>query len=577
MAKLYQLNDGDKELFALTPQEPNYFTMFYMSGDYTGTYFRPEKEKSNTPEIAAVIERWKTSYDNLRKKWLKEKRPNTLLYPDRELQVILEGDLNYPTFFHHHGFIFLPWQRNLWFAPQKTRIIIGGYGAAKSAGVLVTNLIRMATLRQYACFVVAEYSRQAYQVYLDAKNMLSGTEYEKRFVGEDGWKSRPYPQIIVRNSHCVESRMEFLSIEQNPEKIKNLQGDTFHIEQAEQFNDLNSVTEYLSSRLRGHVGGRPRLGIMDYVANSDENGNPELWDYFDEGESDPEHVLALQPETFDNIYITVPQLKEIERRMGSDPQRKERALKGKRPIGNGEHFSHETIMKCRENSLDDQMQHGLENNLPGFKRLEVPKAQVVEWEIPPEEEKLYFLCADPGWADPPNRNSAVIMVFDITNFPESPAEMVSFHWVYGRNSPIPWISKYIELADRYHCIGRNAFDSTGAQSGYNHMVHGLNDLMPWAVKLGGGTKFVYLNAAKTLTSHGKFQFPNIPMLFAQMAKYKLPDDKIRQDIVSCLIIAAAYLDHLFYNISSEEEPEDEEDEKSGRYGFHSRQQAHWRS
>lgn len=575
MAKLYKLNDGDRELFSMTPKEPNIFTNFYMSGEFTGTWFRPTEETSQTPEIAAVIDRWKSSYDNILKKWRKGGRPEVVKYPDRELKVVIENDPDHPAFFHHHGFIFLPWQRSLWFAQQKTRIIIGGYGAAKSAGVFVTNAIRMATLRQYACFVVAEYSRQAYQVYLDAKNMLSGTEYEKRFIGEDGWKSRPYPQIIVKNDLCIESRMEFLSIEQNPEKIKNLQGDAFHIEQAEQFNNLDEVTEYLASRLRGHVGGRPRLGIMDYVANSDENGNPQLWDYFDEGETDPEHVIALQPETFDNIYITVPQLKEIERRIGTDPERRKRALKGKRPIGSGEHFSHETILKCRENSLDDIMRNGLEKELPGYKYLSVPKAQVVEWEIPPEDDKIYLLVADPGWSDPPNRNSAVIMVFDITHFPDIPAMLVAFHWVYGRNSPTPWISKYIELAYKFKCIGRNAFDSTGAQSGYNHMVHGLSDLMPWAIKLGGGTKFVYLNACKTLASHGKFQFPDIPMLFAQMAKYKLPDDKLRQDIVSCLIIAAAYLDHLFYNITNEEEQEPEEDD--GRYNFHSRYQEHRRN
>lgn len=577
--EVYKLNDGDKEIFALSLKDPNYFTDFYMRSPTTGTWWRNVDTFSETPEIQEVIEKWDRGYKILHRKWMELKQPEFFDHGDRKYHTVFENDLYFPAFHHHHGFVFLPWQRDLYFAKQNTRIVIGGYGAAKSYAEMVCNLIRMARLRYYRCFVIAPYSIQAMEIFQQAKILLIGTEYEERFV-KGSFVSRPFPKIIVRNDVCIESTMEFYSLD-HPEKILNLSGDSFHVEQAEQINDLDWLMEIMAGRLRGHVAGRERLGIISMIANSDEAGNPQLWDYFDEGVEDEDKKrvdstasLSLAPTTFDNIYITPRQLMEIEKRMGKDQAKRDRALKGIRPIGSGEHFSSESILRCRDNDLDLQMELGRKTGNDQFVLQSVPKAQVIEWRLPPNPSKTYLLAADPGWANPPHRNSAAMMVFDITEFPRVPAQLVAFSWVYGNNSPDPWIMKYMELCAAYHCVGRNAFDSTGPQSGYSHMVHGLNDLNPWPVNTGGGKKYIYLNAAKTLVSRGKFQFPNIPMLFAQMSKYKLPDDKLRQDLVMTLMIAGAYLDYMFYNVSDEEVVEDPA--WMGRYGFHKRGVSHER-
>lgn len=579
MAKsLYRLTEGDKAIFAKIPESPNYFTDYYIRGDATGTWWRPVEEHSSVPEIQEVIDKWVRGYDILNNKWRSLGKPDIFEHRNREYIVHYELDFEYPAFHDHHGFIFLPWQLQYWNAKQTTKIIIGGYGSAKTSGTLVANLIRMATLRQYTCYVVAEYSRQAQQVFIDAKNLLTGTEYEKRFLlrssNDTGWVTKPTYKLTVKNSQCIESTMEFLSIEQDPARIKNLQGDAFHIEQAEQFNNLDQVMEYLGSRLRGQVGGRPRLGLMEFVANSEESGNPQLWDLADEALTDPKGYFFLQPETFDNIYITPKQLIDIEKRMPKDPEHKDRALKGARPLGSGEHFPKKSLERCRSKMLDDKMQTGREAQLPGYVLKKKEKAQVVEWAMPPEEDHLYILAADPGYSNPPYRNSPALFVFDITDYPHIPAHLTAFAWPDGNNSPEPWIAKFLEFAATYKCQNRCAFDATAWQSGYERELHGLTDLNPWPVKLNIATKATYLNALKTLMSQGKLQIPDIPLVFSQLSNYKLPDDKLRQDLVMALLIIAGQIDFMFSGFTDDQEKKPTQQEE--RYGFHSRAGVHAR-
>src|SRR6185369_16060643 len=169
---------------------------------------------------------------------------------------------------------------------------------------------------------------------------------------------------------------------------------------------LDTIDRVVGSRFRGSVAGRERLGWLMYLANSADN--PALWDRFDEQEVDPEYTWSCNPSTFDNPANTPRQLKLIERRVGSDPLQKRQHLFGDRPVGTGEHFPSQSILKCRARWLDDFMEEGRKRQDPAFKYLSVRRAQVVEWEIPPVPGSTNLVIADPGWANPPERNSACI-------------------------------------------------------------------------------------------------------------------------------------------------------------------------
>lgn len=429
------------------------------------------------------------------------------------------------------------------------------HNSGKSWGEMLNNMIRMATLRQFRAFVLAPFQEQAKEIFDQVLNTIADTEYAKRFL--IAAPRSPRPKLIIGNDLVGESTMEFYPINENPEKVLNLSGDVAHIEQAEQLEEIQKLIRLVGSRFRGRVGGRERLGLIRFIANAEDN--TELWDLVDEAEEDPAEILYLAPSTFDNIHNTPRQLKIIAKRMGSDPNIRASALKGARPIGSGEHFPHSAIAKCRADWLDDLMADGLKRELSGFHRVEAPKAGVVEWTIPPMENGIHLLVADPGWANPPERNSAAIMVFEITDFPTRPAHLRAFAWVYGNGSPDPWLQKYAEYCIEYNCVSRNAFDATGPQAGYERWVHGLHTLLPTPYNFGGVAKFVALNTTKKMINNGLLTFPNLPMLFNQMTKYKLPDDKIRQDLVMAVLVACNWLEQLYYEAGEGETDVEEED------------------
>ena len=567
----YQLTDGDWAIFSRVKKNPNYFTDFYMKGDNTGTWWRPTEVESDVPEINEVINRWKRGYAALHAEWIALNQPKHFIYKSRYYDTHIEDDFENPAFHDNHGFIFIPYQLDIRQAKQPTRVNIGGYGAAKSVGSGVSMLIDAATLPGYEGYVLAPYTIQTEAVHQAMMTVIQGTEYERRFLINS--TLRPYPKIVIGNSHVLQSTIKFFAIKDDPGKILNLSGDMAHIDQAEQVDDLDQLIEFISSRLRGHVYGRERQGIINIIANSEDS--PALWDLFDEAEERPKDIYSVIATTFQNPYLTPRQMKLIEERMGKDPQRKDVALRGARPIGSGQHFSAVSITKCRNLGADEAMEQALKDKTPGWSRIWVPKAQVVTWRRPPLAGHTYLLAADPGFSNPPERNSAALGVFDVSLFPEFPAEMVAFEWVSGNNSPDPWLQMYTELCIFYNCIGRNAFDATGPQAGYDRYVHGLQSLLPTPVNFQGAKKYVALNNAKVLTARGMWRFPNIPLLYSQMAKYRLPDEKLKQDIVAMLFVAAAKMEEMFYSFFAPKSETDKIIRPKERYHTHKRDK--WRT
>lgn len=195
----------------------------------------------------------------------------------------------------------------------------------------------------------------------------------------------------------------------------------------------------------------------------------------------------------------------------------------------------------------------------------LPTVSVYEWEIPPKAEHIYAVAADPGWGNPPERNSAVILVWDITNFPTTPAFLTAFYWVFGNNSPLPWLAKYQELVFRFQALAANGFDSTGAQAGYERLTE-ISALQPTPVILNQTKKLTYLNLSKKMAAEGYFQIPDIPHFFSQLAKYDVPDDKMRQDIVTALFVSAALLEpYYWYALQPQQQVENYHIDPDDRY------------
>lgn len=540
MPKLHALTEGELEIFKRYKEtgNPNVFTSFYLRGESTGTWWNP----------GAINERWSKGYDTLRAIWISKGKPGRFEYgkagQERSYRVIPDEDPEYPRFHDHHGFLFQPWQLDLFKAEQRIRVVVGGFGCGKTYAGIASMLVKAATLPGYRGLVLAPNSTMTGEVHQQAERIMYGTRYAERFLIKS--TERPFPKLVIGNDHVGESMIQFFPIGDSVgvKKILTLTIDECLIDQSEQLDNIREVVRAVGSRMRGDYNGRVLESKMTFLANADEND--ELWDLYDETQTDPDRVWSISPRTWDNPFITDEQIEAIKKDVGGDEESIRVHMEGGRPITGGEHFSQETLALCKSDLLDDLMRKAVEDNLEGHVYNKADKIGVWEWALPPEKNRKYLVVADPGYDNPPRRNSAVIMVFDYTDFPEGPAQIRAFYWVFGNNSPWPWIDKFIHCVQTYDAFWSNAIDDTGMQSYYTRVIAELQAVNANGLSLTRATKMGYLNLAKSMAAKGLFKFPSISRLFRQLSRYRLPDDNLDQDIVMTLLLAAGWLESVFY-------------------------------
>jgi len=569
MAKnVYKLTTGDKAIFdrARKEDDPNWITNYYLRSADSGTWWRHISQKAidqlTLDESRKAATKWQDGYNTIHTIWEHLKCPDLFapkidnpqewesidleLYPKyteelrRIYRVRHELTEGHPVFHHPHGIQLLPWQLQLWKAKQAVTVNVGGLGSSKTWGKLLCMLVRAVTLPGYIGMVLAPYSRQAEEGYKQISAMLMGTYFEKFMVKK---VLRPNPRFVFNNDVTGETTIEFFPALDGTDKFLTLTADEAMVDQAEMFDDLDTLISDIGTRLRGMVRGRPRVGQISLIANSSDN--PQLWDWVDDAETDPDFVWAYSPHTFENTHLTINDFIRFEKQVGKDAQSRKVKLLGSRPIGSGEHFPLTSIAACKCEWLDDKMNKGLARGDPLYKKSEAKRVDVHNWELPYEPGHTYILAADPGWGNPPFRNAAALMVWDITDFPRTPAILTAFDWVFGYGSPNPWLNKFAEYTMTYHTMSRNGYDATGLQSGYERLP-GMSELMTVPIALSGQRKYVYLTLTKKFCADGLFQIPNIIHIFSQMSKYRLPDEHLRQDLVMTLLITSALLEPLFY-------------------------------
>lgn len=583
--KLYELTDGDKAIFAKAKatNNPNWITNFYLRSESSGTYWRAIDEEKEVKALQFkqsrdAARRWKDGYDALYDVWNHLGQPQyfgpspedtsqwRILLPHefarlREtLYRVYEAQGKGPIFFHPHGIQFIDWQLEMFRSQHPIQVVPGGYGSSKTWGKSLSMVVRAVMLPGYRAFGLGPYSNQSNEVYRQLVRMVSGTRFE-RFV--QNITSKPNPVLSFGHSGVGQTVIECYPILEAEDKMLTMSGDEALIDQAELMPNLDETIRIIGSRLRGQYQGREMVGQITLLANSEDNQI--LWDLYDQAVDEPDYIWAHTADTYANVYLTVRDLFRFEKQVGKDEASRRRYLLGERPLGSGEHFSQASLTLCRNQTLDADMLEALDREQAGYMQEIVPGAGIVRWQMPYSPTKQYVVAADPGWDNPPARNSAVIGVWDVTHFPETPAILTSFNWVFGNNSPLPWISRYTELVMEYHAFGMNGFDATGFQSGYERMTEIVN-LNPMPVQLTQSKKLAYLNIAKKLVAEGLVQIPSIPHFFGQLARYKLPDERMRQDIVMMLLVTAALVEPLYWQaISSGLEDAGEMYDETDRY------------
>ncbi|MBI3682901.1 MAG: hypothetical protein HY235_21215 [Acidobacteria bacterium] len=176
-----------------------------------------------------------------------------------------------------------------------------------------------------------------------------------------------------------------------------------------------------------------------------------------------------------------------------------------------------------------------------FKR-SADRCGIVEWVLPPDSGRLYITLGDPGQGNAPYRNAPVVMTYDVTDFPATPAAMRRFWWGFGDGKYDPFYRQFSEQMILYNCAG--CFDATGAQKAFGE---GKDIAVPEhlpviPIDLSGNFKMYYMIILKKLMGKGLILWPDeIKGIRHQFKIYRLPDRKIAQDIVSAHVLLAAYI------------------------------------
>ena len=261
--------------------------------------------------------------------------------------------------------------------------------------------------------------------------------------------------------------------------------------------------------------------------------------------------LTIEFMSADNPYLTADQLGAIKRRI-KDPEKRKQLTKSERPLPRGNEFTPELLEPRQSREMDDVMRHARENNLRGYYVEETQQAGTVLWVRPPNEFDRYVLIGDPGQNTPPDRNSGVVVVLRVTGFPQVPAEVAAFHWVDGQGSYWPFINQMEEWYRAYRPI-YTAFDASGTQKGFDELVFAQKGMLVEGVQVNTN-KMRMVVALKLILGKQKLLMPReIQGIWMQLADWRMPDTKLRQDIASCLFMTADVLNRLFVIDESEQQ------------------------
>ena len=543
---------ADLEIIRAAEKDVNIFADYFLRSPRSGTRY------------SRVLRR--SEWEVLMRLWVERDRPmDAFEYDGVPLEVSLDEE-GYPVFFHRHGWLFQEWQKEAFHCPQPEVTIIGGFGSGKTAWMAATHVVLALTTPNYRGFCIAPQMMQVMEAYNYMLTEFGETPAFKRWCKQITKKPAT---IVFENSYIGTSRIEFFSIERDPEKVRTLEGDVITLDQAEKIQELDDVIRDLGSRLRGQTNGRPKLGKLILVANAADN--PQLWQRFDMAEFEPHIYASFNPGSWDNRYLSERDLENLQRRvsgtsLGVNKDQVAQWLGGQRPLGSGRHFSATVVKACHDPALDNLMdahlnatgEEGTTVVESGWRRKEAPRVGVYLWEAPPDHKggRVYMVGGDPGQSNPPDRNSPPIMVWDITNFPKEPATLRAFHWVFAGGSYWTFLSEFERYVKTYRAYGRCTFDSTGIQKGFDELAFALMGLQAEGANMNMGNKLLAINTLKLFLENRLMRYPYISHLQNQLVSYELPDNKIRQDLVMCMAICALWIRRLYYAEAPELEPTD---------------------
>lgn len=454
------------------------------------------------------------------------------------------------------------WQRTVHEAAQKDITVIGGFGTGKTLGVAMSACVWATLTADFKFLNVGPKAWQAKQMYdlilLQARN----TRFED-FIWEHPRK--PHPVIIIRykvGNALYESSLEFMSADKDATGILSWEGDWLHIDEAGLLDNLEEVIINVGSRLRGTVRGRERLGRFSMTSNSWDNFY--LWYYFDQAIGDPDNFLSIVVSSRHNHNVTEAQLARMLARIPEDER--ERFIEGTRPEGRGNFFDKNAVYACEFKNEAEIVATKAKALVPNYNFSKMHGAGIIDYQINPTPGRVYMTFGDPGTGAAPHRNAPVVMTWDVSDFPNHPARLVSFWWGSGGGKITPFIDRLLKQVGIFRSI-YVGIDSTGPQKSiaplinehmYKEAFEGKEPVVGMVkgiagMDFSGPKKMAYLHAARLMVESGLMSWPKeIVGVRSQLTNYDYENDKkIAQDIVATFAMSAHAI-RTWFHVSPEE-------------------------
>ena len=444
----------------------------------------------------------------------------------------------------------LGWHLEFFRAKQLERYVIGLAGSGKTMGIGALAMYMCATIPNFKFVNVAPTQFQSRQMLNSIRDVVGNTLFAQKFVAWHGKKwfvEAPYIRIDFNNG----SSAEFMNVDKNAENIQSSYGDWYNIDEAGLLNELDEfgreslagILIGVASRMRATApGGRPRMGLMSLISMAYDCDT--LWDRYEAALTTNKTSWGRLVTHKDNPYLSKADIARIERN-AKEAGVEDQWMKGMRPQPMGSEINEKIIKPIFRADKNEIAKAAFENNEEGWE-YHAGSMGVYMYEEPRKKDHVYLMAGDPGQGNAPDRNAPTILVWDVTEFPEQPAHLAAFWWGFGNGRYQPFIQKFETLIHKYRVDEMyRGYDSTASQKAIAELSFEAGGLPVLPLGFDGMKKWQYLNALKILLGKELLKAPEIDGLRKQLSRYRIPDTKISQDLVSSMSMCAFLMYPLY--------------------------------
>lgn len=547
-----ELTKQDREIFerAASTRNLNEFTEYYFKLPFSGTRYTPEDRVE--------------MYGKLHEAWQSLGKPSQEMVvhlDDRPaLFKVMYEDYTEPTFLLPHGYILAPWAQGMAHAMivDGKRIIVaeGGAGGSKTSSVGILAMTLGALVPGFDFLNVAPTTTQAQDMLDDIEKWAENSEFERFIVKPNTgrlFKLKPFPTMTIQVGNAQRSTLGCMTLGSHGDSILGKDKDWLNVDEAGLVQGIGDNIPQLVTRLRGvRSTGRPRWAALSFITNP--HRNPSFRRLLIRAQSRSEEPGSLyyhaKPRTVDNPVITARQIR-LQQEM-IDPADQARWMDGER---SGIEISGEIppvlIENCHDEGLDTIMEEAILRGDPEVIYTRRDGMGIMHWQLPPDEDAAYIVAGDPGTNSPRKmslNNVPVVLVFDVTEYPENPARLRAFHWIDGEGTYGPWKSCMQEMMGIYRCMG--CYDATGTQGSFAQSIDFHNyDL--WPLSLGANVKALGKTYFKLMCGDNRYAWPYLEGLWHQASVYREfgPGVKSIPDDIICTLFVLSYFLRQIYSAS----------------------------